>query len=74
MKILPLPFLLQKLCGILSTIADDAEVSIFYSDNHVIIKSGRTKFDLQTIDAEQYPIMKEQMEFQYSLRYAMHEV
>ena len=55
-----------KLCGILSTIADDAEVSIFYSDNHVIIKSGRTKFDLQTIDAEQYPIMKEQMEFQYS--------
>ncbi len=55
-----------KLCGILSTISDDAEISIFSSDNHLIIKSGRTKFDLQTIDADQYPIMKENMEFQYS--------
>lgn len=55
-----------KLCGILSTIPDEAEVSILFSDTHLIIKSGRTKFDLQTIDAEQYPIMKEQMEFQYT--------
>lgn len=55
-----------KLCGILSSIPEDAEVTISQTDNHLIVKSGRTKFNLQTISAEQYPVMKEQMSFQYS--------
>ena len=74
MKILPLPFLLQKLCGILSTIADDAEVSIFYSDNHVIIKSRKNQVRSADYRCRAVSNYERADGIPIFLRYAMHEV
>lgn len=58
----------RKLQDILRSLPDSAEVSLELSDKRMQVKAGKSRFNLQTLPAEDYPLMTqaggEQAEFQ----------
>src|SRR3990167_1610091 len=48
----------KKIIDIVKSLEDDAEIILTYQDNVVAIKSGRSKFKLTTLPADNYPSSK----------------
>lgn len=48
----------KKLCDILSSLPESSEVSLYSSKEFALLKSGRSKFELQTIKADEFPEMR----------------
>ncbi len=53
----------RKLIDILRTIPSDQSVSLESSQNKVILKGGKSKFTLQTLAAEDFPLVQESASF-----------
>ena len=49
----------RKLNDILASLVDNSEVSFTKKGEHVLLTSGRSRFELQTLPAEDFPSMKE---------------
>lgn len=47
----------RKLQDILRSLPDDAEVSVSFEDKRLIVKSAKSRFNLQTLPAEDFPRM-----------------
>ncbi|MDU8925286.1 DNA polymerase III subunit beta [Pasteurellaceae bacterium LIM206] len=45
----------KKFLDICRSFADDAEISVTFEEDRAIVRSGRTKFNLATLPAEEYP-------------------
>ncbi len=54
----------QKLLAILNTFEDKDEVTVSSDNNRVKVVCGRSKFELQTLPAENYPEIKEEEAFE----------
>lgn len=50
----------KKFADILSSLKDNSLVSISCRDEHALINSGKSKFELQTLPADQFPSMKKE--------------
>lgn len=47
----------RKLTDIISSLNDNSTLTISEKKGHVLVNSGKSKFDLQTLPADQYPCM-----------------
>jgi DNA polymerase III subunit beta len=71
----------RKLIDILRTMPADLAVSIETQQNRVVLKGGKSKFVLQTLPAEDFPLVQESSTFgptfaipQKTLRHLLHQV
>lgn len=49
----------RKLTDILATLPDTNPLSFSKKGDHVVLSSGKSKFELQTISAEEFPVITE---------------
>lgn len=57
----------KKFLDIIKSLPDDANVDLVLDDDHVTIKSGRSRFKLTTLPADEYPL-KDQLDKSFSLK------
>ncbi|WP_433601978.1 DNA polymerase III subunit beta [Candidatus Profftella armatura] len=59
----------RKFIDILRSLPETEKVTIYIENKHMLIKSGKSKFTLQTLDAKEYPIMtlNSKYDFEFTL-------
>jgi DNA polymerase-3 subunit beta len=57
----------KKLLDILKALSDDKDVGLTLKDNKVAINSGKSKFNLQTLPAQDFPEMAKSGDFTHSI-------
>ena len=49
------PFPAKKFLDICRTLSDEFEITVTFEEDRAIVESGRSKFNLTTLPAEEYP-------------------